>query len=135
MIANDMKYKFLVGLDSMFEFTAPGYDDRQVSAILNQAQDEVFQEKYNPRANKFGVGFEYNEKRRRDLAELIRTITLDATTTTGSISYTGNFTTGSNVVSNVSSMEGLAEGISLEDSATNNPYSLLPTIFMLAFKT
>ena len=33
MTANEMKYNFLLFYDKLFEYAAPSYDDRQVSAI------------------------------------------------------------------------------------------------------
>lgn len=111
MNANMMKFDFLARLEGQFQMISPDFDDRRVSAILNQGQDEVFLHKYIPQGNKYGTGFEYNEKRRRDLAELVTTIYLNASQMSGVTTYTGNITSGSNRVTNLSTTRGLAEGI------------------------
>lgn len=45
MNANEMKYQVLLETDFIFENTAPGYSDIQISAFLNKAQRRVFNEK------------------------------------------------------------------------------------------
>jgi len=42
MTAAEMRYNVLLGVDSLFESGAPGYNDTQLSAILNRAQRRVF---------------------------------------------------------------------------------------------
>ena len=113
MNANMMKFDFLARLEGQFQMVTPDFDDRRVSAILNQGQDEVFLHKYIPQGNKYGTGFEFNEKRRRDLAELVTTIFLSGTNVSGTISYTGNTTSGSNTITNMSTTRGLAENITI----------------------
>ena len=63
--ANEMKFSFLLKFDSLFEYSAPAYDDRQISSLLNQAQNRVVLETYHSK-------FEADEKRRRDLEQLIK---------------------------------------------------------------
>ncbi len=72
MTANDMKYTLLLLYDSMFEYSAPAYDDRQISVILTKAQRRIFNRYYMPNRNKFNEGFESSEKRRGDLEQFIR---------------------------------------------------------------
>lgn len=72
MTANEMKFNFQLKFDSLFEFSAPAYDDRQISYLLTEAQFRVFIKRYNPFANKYRAGFEDNEQRRRDLEQLIK---------------------------------------------------------------
>lgn len=74
MLANEMKWAFLVKYDKITNLVSPGYDDREISYILNEGQDRVFKSLYNPLGNKYQQGFEFNEQRRRDLAELVRTV-------------------------------------------------------------
>ena len=85
MTANDMKFSFQLKFDSLFEFTAPEYDDRHISYLLTEAQWRVFISKYNPLADKYQKGFEGSEQRRRDLEQLIKSSTI----TTQSSSQTG----------------------------------------------
>lgn len=76
MNATDMKFALLLKFDSLFNFQSPGYDDRQISELLTDAQFRVFIKKYNPFGDKYKEGFEGSEKRRRDLEQLIRQVTL-----------------------------------------------------------
>ena len=85
MQANEMKFNFMLKYDSMFEFAAPAYDDRQISWVLTSAQNRVFLDKYYTPSNKYGLGFEADEKRRRDLEQLIK----DASWTSPSTSVNG----------------------------------------------
>lgn len=83
MTANDMKFNFQLKFDSLFEFSAPAYDDRQISYLLTEAQFRVFIRRYNPLANKYQKGFEADEQRRRDLEQLIKPALYDSTDPTG----------------------------------------------------
>lgn len=76
MIANEMKYNLLLLYDRLFEFAAPSYDDRQISAILTKAQLRIFKRLYLYNRNKFGEGFEKNEKRRRDLGQFVKSASI-----------------------------------------------------------
>ncbi len=67
-----MKFNFLLKFDSLFEYSAPAYDDRQISQILTQAQNRIFLDTYYAPVNKVQRGFEADEKRRRDLEQLIK---------------------------------------------------------------
>lgn len=93
-----MKFNFQLKFDSLFEFSAPSYDDRQISYLLTEAQFRVFIKRYNPLGNKYQKGFEADEQRRRDLEQLIKPATISAAGITGAITYNGTWTTGSNVV-------------------------------------
>jgi hypothetical protein len=84
MTANEMKFNFQLKYDSLFEFSAPAYDDRQISYILTEAQFRVFIKRYNPLGNKYQKGFEADEQRRRDLEQLIKPALYDYTDPTGS---------------------------------------------------
>lgn len=78
MTANEMKYNLLLFFDKLFEYGAPAYDDRQISAILNKAQTRVFKRHYSPLANAYKIGFEGNEQRRRDLEQFIASAEYDS---------------------------------------------------------
>jgi hypothetical protein len=71
LTANDMKFNFQLKFNSLFEFSAPSYDDRQISYLLTEAQFRVFLKRYNPLGNKYQKGFEADEQRRRDLEQLL----------------------------------------------------------------
>lgn len=72
LTANEMKYLFQLKFNSLFEFSAPAYDDRQISELLTEAQFRVFLRRYNPFGNKYIKGAESDEQRKRDLEQLIR---------------------------------------------------------------
>ena len=78
-----MKFNFQLKFDSLFEFSAPAYDDRQISYILTEAQFRVFIKRYNPLGNKYQKGFEDDEQRRRDLEQLIKPALYDKADPTG----------------------------------------------------
>lgn len=71
MTANEMKFSFLLKFDSMFEFSAPNYDDRQISYILTNAQNRVIMDVYDPKGRD-QEGFEATERKRRSLEQLIK---------------------------------------------------------------
>lgn len=89
MTANEMKYNLLLFYDRMFEYAAPSYDDRQISAVLTKAQLRIFKRFYMPNRNKFGEGFEDNEKRRRDLEQFIQNASISDGGISTSISQVG----------------------------------------------
>ena len=64
MGANDLRYDVLIAVDSLFEGTAPGYNDKQMSAIINKAQRRVFR--------KLAKEFDRNEKVKKTLSPLLR---------------------------------------------------------------
>jgi hypothetical protein len=68
MTANDLRYNILLGVDSLFEGTAPGYNDKQISAIINRAQRRVFSDK--------APLFDANEKIKRILSPLTKRVSL-----------------------------------------------------------
>ena len=79
MTANEQAFSFKLKFDSLFEFGAPAYDDRQIGYLLTEAQFRVFIKRYNPMGNKYKKGFEDDEQRRRDLEQLIKPALYDAT--------------------------------------------------------
>lgn len=64
MTANDLRYNILVGVDSLFQATGPGYNDKQISSIINRAQRRVFRDKARV--------FDKDEKTKRILSPLIK---------------------------------------------------------------
>lgn len=89
MTPTDMKFLWKLKFDSLFDFGSPSYDDRQIGELLTDAQFRVFIHKYNPFGNKYQRGFEQNEKRRRDLDQLIKPASMSGGTITQSTDQTG----------------------------------------------
>jgi hypothetical protein len=72
MDANTIRYNILVAIDSLFENAAPGYNDTQMSAIINRAQRRVFRI--------MAKDFDKNEKVKKTLSPLTkRASTSDST--------------------------------------------------------
>lgn len=69
MTANDLRYNILLGVDSLYEGTAPGYNDKQMSEIINRAQRRVFRD--------YAKMFDSNEKVKRILSPLLSNGSLD----------------------------------------------------------
>lgn len=97
MQANEMKFNFQLKFDSLFEFSAPAYDDRQIGYLLTEAQFRVFLKRYNPLADKYKKGFEADEQRRRDLEQLIKPATIYGEAVTGLATYSCTWATVSGV--------------------------------------
>lgn len=72
MTAAEMRYNVLLGVDSFFEAGAPGYNDSQLSAILNRAQRRVF--------GKWKKLFDANEEAKRILSPVTERASLLETT-------------------------------------------------------
>lgn len=64
MTANDIRYNILLGVDSLFQGTAPGYNKRQMDSIINRAQRRIFRVKARL--------FDTDEKVKRMLAPLTK---------------------------------------------------------------
>jgi len=75
MDATQMKYEFRLNYE-LDNDDAPGYNDREIYSLLTIAQKEIVNEYYYPYANKYLLGFDMSEKRKKDLAQLIRSIDL-----------------------------------------------------------
>lgn len=73
MTANEMSYEFDVLYDSIASLDSPGYTAQEKSVLLTKAQ-EIFVDRYNKA--------EYTERRRRDLANLTRTVDISTASTT-----------------------------------------------------
>lgn len=76
MTAAQLRYNILIGVDSLYAGTAPGYNDTQMSAIINRAQRRVFRN--------YAKNFDTDEKVKRILAPLLKR----ASVTDGDISAT-----------------------------------------------
>ena len=72
MTANELANEFEIRYDKITNFAAPGYEDDEISALLNDATERFIKSVYQPKGNRYREGFEGTEKRRKDLSELIR---------------------------------------------------------------
>ncbi len=108
MTATEMKYNFMLKFNSLFEFSAPAYDDRQISWLLSEGQFRVFIRKFNPQSLMAGGGFEMDEVQRRDLEQLIRQAYISGLDQTGAIQTTGNCTDGGYIVSGIDEIKYLS---------------------------
>lgn len=86
MTSTELKYHVLLGVDKLFEGAAPGYNDLQISAILNRAQRRVF--------NKYRELFDKDEKIRKMLAPVTKRASLLEADIAPSISTTYAHTNG-----------------------------------------
>ena len=64
MDGNTIRYNVLLGVDSLFSGTSPGYNDRQISSIINRAQRRVFRDRAKL--------FDTNEKIKSMLSPLLK---------------------------------------------------------------
>jgi len=92
MNAIELKYSILSKLGRIPNFSHPGFDDRELSLFANDAQDRILFHYYNSLGNKYKEGFEGNESRKRNLAELVNSAWIplfdDDLTATPSDSFT-----------------------------------------------
>lgn len=82
-----MRYEFMVGYDKIANLSAPGYNDAEVSVLLNQAQEEFVKKTYQPLGNKYRQGYEQSEKRRKDLSILTETAYLNSYTYSATLNH------------------------------------------------
>lgn len=125
----EMKYNFHLKFNSLFEFSAPAYDDRQISWLLTEAQWREFIARYNPMMDKYHEGFEGSEMRRRELQQLVRQADIFVgevnggsytTNTTGSLTYVGDTTSGSNIITNLDTIHSLLPGAPISGAGIPN---------------
>jgi len=76
MNAARMKQVFLELYDKITNLAAPGYLDEEINTFLNLGQLEFVKTRYNSKGNQYSEGLEATEKRRKDLSELYRDVTL-----------------------------------------------------------
>lgn len=81
MTANELAYRLELKFDSMFEYAAPAYDDKQLSVMLSNAQERVIDDLV-----KF---FEASEKVRTALKHLIKPASVSNGEISVSASQTG----------------------------------------------
>tara|TARA_R110002124_G_scaffold87870_2_gene225863 strand:- start:583 stop:1320 length:738 start_codon:yes stop_codon:yes gene_type:complete len=72
MTANEMADELELRLDRSFSYGSPGYEDYELSSVLNQALAHYVKTFYSEKNNRKGHGFEESEVRNQGLAELIK---------------------------------------------------------------
>ena len=72
MTAAEFKIQFLIFYDKIAGSSAPPYEDSEIESFLNKAQLQYVKSHYDFKKNRSKEGVEETEKRRKDLAELIR---------------------------------------------------------------
>lgn len=72
MTTQEFSDQFDLLYDNLASKSSPGLDNYDKSVLLTKAQLEIVKNKYNPRGNKYGRGFEQSEQRREALEELVR---------------------------------------------------------------
>src|SRR3990167_2149651 len=72
MTAAEFKIQFLIFYDKIAGSAAPPYEDLEIESFLNKAQLQYVKSHYDFKKNRSKEGVEETEKRRKDLAELIR---------------------------------------------------------------
>lgn len=81
-----MKTEFLRGYDKIASLSAPGYEDSEISSMLNEAQERLIKRRINPDGNKYVTGFQETEKRRKELDALLQSSKNDDGTLKTSVS-------------------------------------------------
>lgn len=94
MNANEMCDETLLEIDKLLSYSAPSFLDSEMSIVLSQSAEEYIKTKYNYKGNRYRDGFEGSEKRRNDLAQLIKSASIqyNSTTSTYTISTQGGNT-------------------------------------------
>lgn len=91
MTAVEMRDLFLILYDKITNLAAPGYTNDEISDFLNKAQLQFVKHRYNEKGNKYQEGFEETEKRRKDLAQLTRSLTATSSSDQTGVSPNGVF--------------------------------------------
>ena len=82
MTAQEIKTRFLILYDKVASLAAPGYEDDEISEFLNIAQDSEFLEIVEGLKKK---GFEFNERRKKDLTTIVKEDILTLSTDTSTL--------------------------------------------------
>lgn len=86
MTPNEMAKEYRLILDKDISYSGPWFEDSEISITLTQAQDEYLKRRYDFRGNSYRDGFENSEKRRKDLAQLVKSATISYNSTTNTYS-------------------------------------------------
>jgi hypothetical protein len=77
-----MLYHGEVGLDSITNYSSPGFTNKEWSVFFTEAQEELIKSRLNPKGNKYQESFEETEKRSLEFSELIESTELNPFKTT-----------------------------------------------------
>lgn len=80
MTITEAKDLFLILYDKVTNLAAPGYEDNEIEEFFDKALLQFVKQHYNYKGNKYKEGVEETEKRRKDLSELVREVTLSGGT-------------------------------------------------------
>lgn len=86
MTTPEFSNEFDVLYNNVMSNQAPGLDEYEKSVFLTKAQSEILKNYFNPKGNKYGEGFDDNEKRQIDFSNIMKSITLTSSSgSTGTI--------------------------------------------------
>jgi hypothetical protein len=75
MLENEWEERFDVLYNNVTSNQAPGLNTYEKDIFLTKAQDEVIKDYFNPKGNKYGEGFDGNQKRQIDFSMITETYT------------------------------------------------------------
>ena len=85
--------EFLNGFDIQYNNVtsnqAPGLNVHEICVFLTKAQDEVVKNYFNPKGNKYGEGFDGNQKRQIDFSMITKVKTISDSSAFGDALYDG----------------------------------------------
>lgn len=79
MSAEELSELFDVLFNNITSNQAPGLNEYEKSLFLTKAQDEIIKNYFNPKGNKYGAGFDGNQKRQIDFSSIISVNTINDT--------------------------------------------------------
>ena len=91
MTAAEFKIQFLIFYDKVAGSSAPPYEDSEIESFLNKAQLQYIKSHYDFKKNRSKEGVEETEKRRKDLAELIRNANPTVSQSQSGVNPNGSF--------------------------------------------
>lgn len=121
----DIKYDMITSLD------APGYNNQEKSVFLSQAQENIIKQRYQPRGNKYGDGFEQTEKRRVDLSELVQNVLLVTATNIEAFTASYNLPNGRFWKMPADFMWSISESANIVLGSTNSQYTCTGTPYII----
>lgn len=77
MTNQEFSNEFDVLYNNIMSNAAPGLDEYEKSVFLTKAQDELVKNYFNPKGNKYGEGFDGNEKRQIDFSMIMRSTSVN----------------------------------------------------------
>jgi hypothetical protein len=76
MTVTEINNEFLLSYDKLMGPSAPGLDDYEISVLLTKGAERKIKQVYNPLGNKYQEGYEQSEKRKKELAPLVKNANL-----------------------------------------------------------